>query len=143
MKYMRLVLKLLLANIITFSSFGSSILFTWRPNPTSEHVNNYRLYVGTNSGSYNWCTNFGNVTNKIVGGFTNDILYFALTAINTNGVESLPSVEYKWTNLIKLTFLFQQSTTVTGTYNTFTQSTFYVPARDIKKYYRGKLEIVK
>lgn len=60
----------------------------WNPNPEPD-VCCYIIYYGTNSRAYPYATNVGNVTTATVYGLREGVTwYFALTALNTSGLES-------------------------------------------------------
>jgi len=71
------------------------VTLAWDPSP-SPGVNNYRIYFGTNSGSYSFVTNTGLVlTQKVVLPYVAR-WFFAATAMDTNGLESDFSNEVVW-----------------------------------------------
>lgn len=77
----------------------SSVALAWNYSPDAT-VAGYKLYRGAQSQNYTWATNAGN-TNFAISWWTNppygQTFYFAVTAYDTNGLESLPSNEISWT----------------------------------------------
>ncbi|MDB6148218.1 MAG: fibronectin type domain protein [Spartobacteria bacterium] len=71
------------------------VSLAWNPSPGPE-VAGYRLHYGTSSGSYTKHLDIGNVTKSAVSlPLSSRICYFAVTAYNSIGIESLPSKELK------------------------------------------------
>ena len=70
-----------------------SVTLAWDANPESD-IAAYIIYSGTNSGAYTQATNVGNITRATVYGLEDGVTsYFALTAVNTAGLESDYSAE--------------------------------------------------
>jgi hypothetical protein len=55
---------------------------------TSPSIVGYRVYIGNSSGSYNPCIPIGNQTTYTAAGLTDGTWYFAVTAVNGDGLES-------------------------------------------------------
>ena len=69
------------------SSSGTATL-TWNPDP-STNLAGYKVYLGTASGVYSSSTSVGNVTSYTVPNLgIGNTYYFAVTAYNSNGIES-------------------------------------------------------
>jgi|GEM_PF-2827796 len=80
----------------TALSQTNSINLGWGAS-ASPGIAGYRLYYGAASGNYTNTATLGNVLTNSVSGLTAGITYyFALTAIDTNGVESLFSNEISY-----------------------------------------------
>lgn len=81
----------------TFVSSTKSVSLAWDP-VTSTGLAGYKVYVGTAPGSYGTPVDVGNVTLSPVNGlFVGMTYYFVVTAYNSDGTESLPSVEVSTT----------------------------------------------
>jgi hypothetical protein len=82
------------------SSLASTIDLTWiaptvdtQGNPLTD-LAGYKVYVGVSTGVYGPAINVGNVTAYTVAGLTAGVrYYFAITAYDTAGNESLFSAE--------------------------------------------------
>jgi len=65
-----------------------SVTLAWDPNPESD-IGGYIVYYGSASRNYTNAVNAGNVTTNTVRGLVDGAPYFfAVTAYNTNGLES-------------------------------------------------------
>jgi hypothetical protein len=76
---------------------AQSVTLAWDPNldPT---IAGYRLYEGTSSGVYTQQIEVGNITAALVSNLADGQTYFfAVTAYNTAGAESIPSNEVSYT----------------------------------------------
>jgi hypothetical protein len=83
----RLGAALLLAALAA-SAQGQSVTLAWDASP-GPGIAGYRLYVGGSSGAYSKVIEVGNVTSNRVSGLVNAATYFfAVTAYDTNNVES-------------------------------------------------------
>lgn len=70
-----------------------SVTLGWDPN-TEPDISGYRLKFGTASGSYSQTVNVGNVTSTTIANLNiGNTYFFTVTAVNTLGVESIPSTE--------------------------------------------------
>lgn len=74
-----------------------SVILSWDAN-TETNLAGYRLYVGTASRQYSVATNdVGNVTQTTVSNLSaGTSYYFAVTAYNSDGLESDYSNEVNW-----------------------------------------------
>ena len=63
------------------------LTLAWDPSPSADVVG-YRLYYGTNSGSYRYVTNTGLMLTQSVVLPQGGRWFFAATAYDTNGLES-------------------------------------------------------
>ena len=80
-------LMLLLA-VCSSSRADQSVTLAWDANPEPD-VSTYLVYYGTSSRQYLYSTNVGNVTTATVYGLAEGVTwYFAVTAVNTSGLES-------------------------------------------------------
>lgn len=78
---------------------AASVSLNWNPNSEPD-IAGYRLYYGTASGSYDQIIEAGNVTSITAPELTSGVTYFfAVTAFNVDGLESLPSDEVSYTPL--------------------------------------------
>jgi sulfur relay (sulfurtransferase) complex TusBCD TusD component (DsrE family) len=85
---------------LPLSAQSSTVTLAWNASPTAG-VAGYTVHYGTTSGSYLVVTNFGNQTSGTIQGLQGGQLYFfAVTARDASGSESLPSneVSYQPTN---------------------------------------------
>ncbi len=74
---------------------ADSVRLTWDPSP-SDGIAGYRIYYGTNSGSYAFVTNAGpSLTQTVILPYRTR-WFFAATAYDTNLVESDYSNEVQW-----------------------------------------------
>jgi hypothetical protein len=85
----------------TFSATPSAsynLTLAWSRNSSrSPEVAGYRVYYGTTSKKYTDNIAVGNVATYVVSGLTAGVPYFfAITAYNTNGLESLLSKEFRY-----------------------------------------------
>lgn len=101
MKKIGLLLAMLL--FIVTSAFGAEARFTWTPN-TETNLAGYKIYYGTTPGTYSTGVDQGMgviVDGKVTGAVgelvAGTTYYFAATAYDTDGFESLPSNEVSWT----------------------------------------------
>jgi hypothetical protein len=73
-----------------------SVTLAWNPSSGSG-ITNYNLYYGVISGVYTNQTPVGNVTNATIGLPARGVrYYFAATAVNDQGLESVYSAEINW-----------------------------------------------
>lgn len=82
--------------------FAAEARFTWTPN-TESSLAGYKIYHGTESGKYTTGVDQGmgvNIAGKVTGTVGELVVgttyYFAATAYDTDGFESLPSTEVTW-----------------------------------------------
>ena len=74
-----------------------SVTLAWDPNPDPT-IAGYRLYSGTSSRIYTQQLEVGNMTTTLVSNLADGRTYFfAVTAYNTAGAESIPSNEVSYT----------------------------------------------
>ena len=67
---------------------GQSLVLAWDQNPEND-LEGYRLYYGASSRNYTNVVNVGNfTTNEVTGLVEGTTYFFAVTAYNTNGLES-------------------------------------------------------
>ncbi len=72
--------------VIASGQYGAALI--WNPS-SSPGVVGYRFYYGTASGNYTSSVVLGNVTTNAVSSLTSGVTYFfAVTAYDTNGLES-------------------------------------------------------
>jgi fibronectin type 3 domain-containing protein len=74
---------------------AQSVTVTWEASPTLG-LAGYRVYYGTNSHSYSFVTNAGLVRTQQVTLPQGGRWFFAATARDTNGLESVLSNEVEW-----------------------------------------------
>jgi hypothetical protein len=75
---------------------AADLTLYWNASP-STNVGGYKLYWGTASRAYTSTQDCGNVLEKMVSGIgTNKNTFFALTAYNVSGNESVFSAEAVW-----------------------------------------------
>lgn len=74
---------------ISISSYGEqSVTLAWDPNPETD-LAGYIIYYGSANRNYTNAVNVGNITTNTVSGLVDGVTYyFAVTAYNTNGLES-------------------------------------------------------
>lgn len=82
-----------LISTITINGLSASVALTWSPSPDNTVVA-YKIYYGGAPGDYTNSVSVGNVTNTTLTGLVNGTTYyFAATAIDDLGSESLLSNE--------------------------------------------------
>lgn len=69
-----------------------SVTLAWNANPESDIVS-YTVHYGTVSGQYPQSVSAGNNTTVAVNGLTAGTWYFVVTALDANGLQSVPSTE--------------------------------------------------
>jgi hypothetical protein len=74
---------------------AQQVTLAWDASPSAD-VGGYRLYYGTNTGSYPFVTNAGLVLTQAVVLPHGGRWFFAATAYSTNGLESDFSSEVSW-----------------------------------------------
>jgi len=74
---------------------AQSVTLAWDASPSPE-VTSYRIYFGTNAGSYAFVTNAGLELTQTVVVPHSGRWFFAATAVDTNGLESAFSNEVQW-----------------------------------------------
>jgi hypothetical protein len=75
---------------------AQSVQLAWDPSPDSN-VAGYVVHYGTSSGQYPWTVDVGGRTMAIIPGLTEGVTYYlAVTAYNTNRIESIPSNELSY-----------------------------------------------
>jgi hypothetical protein len=79
------ILLLLLCR--TSQASAADVSLAWDPS-VSPNIAGYRVYFGNGSHTYGNPITIGNQTTYTVTGLTNGNYYFAVTAFDTNGVES-------------------------------------------------------
>jgi hypothetical protein len=88
-------------NVTVVQSNNGTALLTWTP-PTENTDNSvltdlagYKIYFGTSAGSYNDAITIDNpgLTSYLVEDLASSDWYFAMTAVNSSGVESSYSIE--------------------------------------------------
>ena len=88
---------LLVTALATAAQAQSSVTLAWDPSPDSA-IGGYRLYEGAASRTYTNVIDVGNVTTATVTGLVDGVTYFfAVTAYDTNGLESDFSGEISYT----------------------------------------------
>lgn len=96
------------------SAFSAqSVTLAWDPNPEND-IGGYIVYYGPASRNYTNAVNVGNVTTNTVSGLVDGATYFfAVTAFNTNGLESdfSDEVSYAPPNPIPTLFVLRAITT--------------------------------
>lgn len=76
---------------------AQSVTLAWDPNPDPT-IAGYRLYSGTSSGVYTQHLEVGNTTTTLVSNLADGRTYFfAVTAYDRTGAESIPSNEVSYT----------------------------------------------
>jgi len=93
-----------LAAVLVVAAFAASanqrqfnVTLAWDPSPDSS-VAGYRIYDGVTSGTYTNVIDVGNVTTATVSNLVSGVTYFfAATAYDTNGQESVFSDEVSYT----------------------------------------------
>lgn len=92
----RSVLLVALLALFSAPAFAVPVTVAWDPNPVSDGVVSYRVLYGTQSGVYTVDQPVGNVTTWTVD-LAPGTYYFAVRAVNADGLTSPPSVEVPWT----------------------------------------------
>lgn len=87
------LLALISCGLFGLTLHAAQVQLAWDPNP-ELNIAGYRLYRGTAPGIYDASLDVGNVTNAVVSSLVaNGTYYFALSAYNTDLLESPLSVE--------------------------------------------------
>jgi hypothetical protein len=88
---MRTILFFLFLTVNVLAQETVDVRLAWDPNPEPD-VSEYRLYVGVAHGTYTPFVPVAGLTKTV--SLPKDVLHFAVvTAVNTSGLESLPSTE--------------------------------------------------
>jgi hypothetical protein len=75
---------------------AASVKLAWNPNPETN-IASYKLSYGTSPGSYSNTISTGTVSNSTVSGLSEgQTYYFVVKAVNTAGLESVPSTELSY-----------------------------------------------
>jgi hypothetical protein len=74
-----------------------SVILAWNPS-AGPNIAGYNVYYGTASGVYTQIVPAGNATSVTISGLVGGVTYFfAVTAVDTAGLESLPSSQVSYT----------------------------------------------
>lgn len=84
----------LLGSLLSFASAGESVKVSWKANPERD-INAYEIHYGTVSGTYTRTVRVGGGARatKVDSLAPGTRYYFALVAVNTAGLKSVPSEE--------------------------------------------------
>ena len=85
----------MLAALIVLTAVGETVTLAWDPSPDPS-VMRYRVYYGLNSRAYGYVTNASLVVTQTVVLPQSGRWFFAATACNSNGLESVFSNEVEW-----------------------------------------------
>lgn len=91
---MKKILSLMVL-LLSLSANAQQVTLAWDESP-SVGVVNYRVYWGTNSGSYQFSTNVGMAFTQTVNLPHRGRWFFAATAVDSYGIESDYSNEASW-----------------------------------------------
>lgn len=80
---------------VVLTARAQSVTLAWEASP-SVGVVGYRIHFGTNAGNYAFVTNAGLVLTQAVVLPQPGRWFFAATAVDTNGLESVFSNEVEW-----------------------------------------------
>ena len=141
MKWLWTILALLWAA----AAGGQTVTLAWDPSPSAD-VAGYRLYWGTNAGSYQWVTNAGLALTQSVVLPHGGRWFFAATAYSTNGLESDFSSEVSWESKplppamageswVRLAPVFGWSTNL-ATWGSVTGTATWFPATNRAEFFR-------
>lgn len=123
MTHRRLVVTCLAALVLLTASyaFAAQVHLAW--NASSGSVTGYRIYYGTSPGSHPTKVEAGNVTDYIVTGLSENVMYyFVVRAYNSYG-ESADSNEISWISTSTTTTVPPTTTTTTTTVTPTTTTT--------------------
>ncbi len=82
--------------LIGETATAGSVNLAWNPNPEPD-VAGYKLSYGTSPGSYSTTLSTGTATGTSVSGLNEgQTYYFVVTAVNTAGLEGIPSAEVSY-----------------------------------------------
>ena len=124
---------------------AQTVTLAWDPSPSAD-VAGYRLYWGTNTGSYQFVTNAGLVLTQSVVLAHRGRWFFAATAVGTNGLESDFSSEVSWESkplppvmagkaYVRLTPVFGRSTNL-AVWGSVTGEPTWFPATNKAEFFR-------
>lgn len=92
------ILALFLGALVSPAS-AVNISFAWDANPEAD-LAGYKLFIGPSSRNYTNHVALGRVTSHVIVGLPDSgVYYFAITAVNSNGLESGYSTELRYPNL--------------------------------------------
>lgn len=129
-----------------FTNWIADVTLGWNLNPEPE-VQGYRLYWGAASRFYTNFIRFGNTNQGTVPGIARtNRNYFALTAINSAGIESDFSDELAWPNPVLPPYYtnfavllpYDFSTNANGPWLTYTARLHYVSQTNGPMYWRSR-----
>ena len=150
-----IVLILLSLLVLAGLVLAQSVQLAWDASPSGD-VTGYRIYYGTNSRSYYYKLNAGLVRTQSVTLPRRGRWFFAVTAYDKNGVESLFSNEVQWENLpsppvlaggnvVRICPVIERSTNLVNWSSAAGEPTFF-PATNRAEFFRATrltIEMVK
>jgi hypothetical protein len=86
---------IMLGFLQALAGIGYTATVTLEWDPSESDITGYKLYDGTATGDYNQVTDVGNVTTYQVSGLEDGVIYFAVTAYDTEETESNYSNEIR------------------------------------------------
>ena len=75
------------------SAGTSDVTLIWDHSVDLPYIDGYRIYYGTEPGKYGDPIFVGKVTQYTIAGLADGTYYFVLTAIDSRGLESVPTPE--------------------------------------------------
>lgn len=86
-------LLIVLLMLISTSLFAGNVTVSWDPNSEPD-LGGYKIYYGTESGTYDKVVNVGSITSQKIENLTDgQTYYFVVTAYDASGNESSFSAE--------------------------------------------------
>lgn len=142
-----IVASLLLAIVASVDASAREVTLAWDHSPDLEFISRYDLHFGTKSGQYTYVADAGKANSVTLELPHPDQWYFAVVAVGTNDMSSVPSNEVMYLRRIAPPRIVGQSyvkltpvADVTTDFVTWTEQVLeptYIPATNAMAFYRG------
>jgi hypothetical protein len=148
MKRLLTILILLSATLV----HAQKVRLAWDASPSPDVVG-YRIHFGTNAGNYSFVTNVGLVRTQTVVLPHTGRWFFAATAVDANGMESLFSNQVQWEakptapvvqseTWIRLTPVIERSTNLVSWQN-FEGETTWIAATNTMEFFATRRLLIE